>query len=52
MTQTLAWLGAEVIKVEEPTKGEQGRGASTDEKGIDSHYFMLLDANKRASPPI
>ncbi|MBI4191472.1 MAG: CoA transferase [Betaproteobacteria bacterium] len=47
-TETLAWLGADVIKVEEPTLGDQGRGASTDVKGVDSYYFMLLNANKRS----
>ena len=45
-TETLAWLGAEVIKVE-PPEGEQSRGASTDKRGVDSPYFMLLNANKR-----
>lgn len=47
-TETLAWLGADVIKVENPNGGEQGRGASTDIPGVDSYYFMLLNANKRS----
>src|SRR6201994_2804450 len=46
-TQSLAWLGAEVIKVEEPNKGEQGRGAST-VAGMDSFYFMALNSNKQS----
>ncbi len=41
-------LGADVIKVEPPGKGEQGRRATTDKPGHDSHYFMLLNANKRS----
>ncbi|OGA72688.1 MAG: hypothetical protein A3G81_31310 [Betaproteobacteria bacterium RIFCSPLOWO2_12_FULL_65_14] len=47
-TETLAWLGADVIKIEEPTKGEQGRRASTEDANIDSPYFLLLNANKRS----
>lgn len=47
-TETLAWLGADVLKIEEPTRGEQSRGASTDAPGKDSPYFMLLNANKRS----
>jgi len=45
-TETLAWLGADVIKVEPPGRGEQGRYAH-DGSG-DSPYFMLLNANKRS----
>jgi formyl-CoA transferase len=45
-TESLAWLGADVIKVEEPTKGDQGRRASAD--GVDSYYFVQLNANKRS----
>lgn len=47
-TQMLAWLGAEVIKIEEPTRGEQGRGASSEKKGADSYYFMMLNNSKRS----
>jgi formyl-CoA transferase len=47
-TETLAWLGADVIKVEEPTQGDQGRRASTEQRGLDSYYFLLLNANKRS----
>ncbi len=47
-TEALAWMGADIIKVENPNGGDQGRNASTDEEGMDSPYFMLLNANKRS----
>ncbi len=47
VTQIMAWLGADVIKIEEPTQGDQGRRiAST--PGKDSYYFLLLNCNKRS----
>ena len=45
-TQMLAWLGADVIKVE-PPGGEQGRVALSDKRGEDSWFFMLLNSCKR-----
>jgi formyl-CoA transferase len=47
-TETLAWLGADVVKIEEPTRGEKGRYASTEKAGVDSYYFIVLNANKRS----
>ena len=47
-TETLAWLGADVIKIEPPRVGEQGRTASRDVPDLDSFYFLVLNANKRS----
>lgn len=47
-TQMLAWLGANVIKLERPGTGEQGRGASADQKGADSYGFIILNSNKKS----
>jgi len=47
-TEMLAWLGADVIKLETPGIGEQGRHLVTEKLGVDSYYFMLLNANKRS----
>ncbi|MFT5393488.1 MAG: formyl-CoA transferase [Gammaproteobacteria bacterium] len=47
-TEALAWMGAEVVKLEEPTRGEPGRWASTDTPGVDAHYFIFYNLNKRS----
>src|SRR5499427_4449872 len=45
-TQMLAWLGADVIKIEPPA-GEQGRTALSDKRGEDAWFFLLLNSNKK-----
>jgi formyl-CoA transferase len=46
-TQLLAWLGADVIKVERPGAGDATRGQLRDTPGVDSLYFTMLNHNKR-----
>ena len=47
-TQVLAWLGADVVKVENPVGGDPGRrpGATTPHR--DDPYFLMYNANKRS----
>lgn len=47
-TQLLAWLGANVIKIEQPGRGDPGRGLGADPDGADAWYFIILNANKRS----
>jgi formyl-CoA transferase len=47
-TQLLAWLGADVIKVEVPGRGDVTRGQLRDVPGADSLYFTMLNCNKRS----
>ena len=47
-TQLLAWLGADVIKVERPGVGDITRGQLRDIPNVDSLYFTMLNHNKRS----
>jgi formyl-CoA transferase len=47
-TQLLAWLGADVIKVEKAGEGDATRGQLRDIPGVDSLYFTMLNHNKRS----
>ena len=46
-TQILAWLGADVIKIEKPGEGDPTRSQLRDVPGVDSLYFTMLNSNKR-----
>ena len=49
-TQMLAWLGAEVIKVEMADgQGDRGRWLRRDDPDLDSFFFSLLNNNKKST---
>src|ERR1700746_2461747 len=53
-TEALAWLGAEVVKVENPQAGEAGpsllgrQPGPSQSRNQDSWYFLLFNANKKS----
>ena len=46
-TEALAWMGADVVKVENPKVGDPGRTAGG-KPGVDAFYFLQYNANKRS----
>jgi formyl-CoA transferase len=47
-TQMLAWLGATVVKVEAPGRGEAARTLGATRPGEDSYLFLVMNANKKS----
>jgi formyl-CoA transferase len=47
-TEALAWLGADVVKVENPGAGDPGRSAGRTVADKDALYFLQYNANKRS----
>jgi formyl-CoA transferase len=47
-TQMLAWLGAEVIKIERPGVGDATRGELQFDPNEPSFYFLQLNSNKKS----
>jgi formyl-CoA transferase len=49
-TQMLAWLGADVIKIERPPHGDRARRLwNADNPNLDSYFFLLLNSSKRST---
>src|SRR6185503_460002 len=47
-TEALAWLGADVIKVENPKTGDPGRRLRPGKPDDDPFYFHMFNANKKS----
>ncbi len=47
-TEALAWLGADVVKVENPGVGDPGRTTGRHRPEVDANYFLQYNAGKRS----
>jgi formyl-CoA transferase len=47
-TEMLAWLGAEVVKVENPNGGDQLRRLGSIDSERASYFFVLFNVNKKS----
>src|ERR1700719_2304485 len=47
-TESLAWLGAEVVKIENPGRGDPGRRLQPGKPDNDPWYFHQFNANKKS----
>src|SRR5262245_37723907 len=47
-TEVLAWLGADVVKIENPKTGDPGRRLRPGKPDDDPYYFHMFNANKKS----
>ncbi|MBV9248898.1 MAG: CoA transferase [Acetobacteraceae bacterium] len=47
-TEALAWMGAEVVKIENPNMGDPGRRLRPGQPDNDPYYFHVFNANKKS----
>ncbi len=47
-TEALAWMGAEVVKIENPGVGDPGRRLRPGQPDDDPYYFQQMNANKKS----
>src|SRR5262245_28705902 len=47
-TEALAWLGADVVKIENPKTGDPGRRLRPGKPDDDPWYFHMFNANKKS----
>ena len=47
-TEALAWMGADVVKIENPKMGDPGRRLRPGAPDDDPYYFHVFNANKKS----